>query len=212
MTTFVWMARVSYAFLDALLTPSLKAAQEANGSGEFWATSPRQLTSLTDSETEFIATRDSFYMATITENGWPYVQHRGGPPGFLRVLDGQTLAFADFRGNRQYISIGNLGANNRAALILMDYPRRRRLKLLGHIEVKHLDSEAKLAQRVAVKGYKAKVERIMLIHLKAFDWNCPRHLTPRFTEQELNSVLAPIRARLIALENENNALRARLGL
>ena len=125
------MARVCYAFLDALLTPSLKAAQEANGSGEFWATSPRQLTSLTDSETEFIATRDSFYMATITENGWPYVQHRGGPPGFLRVLDGQTLAFADFRGNRQYISIGNLGANNRAALIIMDHPRRRRLKLLG---------------------------------------------------------------------------------
>ena len=121
---------MSYDFLKALLTPSVKAAQAANGSGDFWTPSPgqRDFTRLGEAETAFIAARDSFYMATIAENGWPYVQHRGGPPGFLRVLGERTLAFADFRGNRQYISVGNLGANDRAALILMDYPRRRRLK------------------------------------------------------------------------------------
>jgi uncharacterized protein len=203
---------MGYAFLETLSTPSIKAAQEVNGSGEFWASfsGHRDFTGLGDAEVEFIATRDSFYMATIAENGWPYVQHRGGPPGFLRVLNERTLAFADFRGNRQYISVGNLGANDRAALILVDYPRRQRLKLLGHVEVKKLEGDAELIRSVAVKGYNANFERVMLVHLKAFDWNCPQHFTPRFTELELSSVLAPIRARLAVLENENKALRALL--
>ena len=203
---------VSYAFLETLSTPSIKAAQEAKGSGEFWAkfAGHRDFAGLTDAEAEFIAMRDSFYMATVAENGWPYVQHRGGPPGFLRVLDSRTLAFADFRGNRQYISVGNLAANDRVALILMDYPGRRRLKLLGHIEVKDLETDVKLAQKIAITGYKARVERAMVIHLIAFDWNCPQHLTQRFTEAELASVLTPIRDRLAALENENNALRTQL--
>jgi predicted pyridoxine 5'-phosphate oxidase superfamily flavin-nucleotide-binding protein len=203
---------MGYAFLETLSTPSVKAAQDANGSEKFWTNfaGHRDFAGLTDAEAEFIALRDSFYMATISENGWPYIQHRGGPPGFLRVLDSRTLAFADFRGNRQYISVGNLGANDQAALILMDYPGRRRLKLLGHMEVKKLEDDIQLAQRIAVTGCKAKVERALVIHLKAFDWNCPQHLTRRFTEAELTSVLTPVRARLAALENENRALRAQL--
>jgi predicted pyridoxine 5'-phosphate oxidase superfamily flavin-nucleotide-binding protein len=127
------------------------------------------------------------------------------------VLDSRTLAFADFRGNRQYISVGNLAANDRAALILMDYPGRRRLKLLGHIEVKDLETDVKLAQKIAITGYKARVERAMVIHLIAFDWNCPQHLTQRFTEAELASVLTPIRGRLADLENENGVAHPACG-
>ncbi len=203
---------MGYDFLDTLSTPGVKAAQAANGSAEFWSRSvDREWNRFTPAETAFIAARDSFYMATVAENGWPYLQHRGGPAGFLRVLDDRTLGFADFRGNRQYISLGNLSGNDRTALFLMDYPNRSRLKILGHAEIKDLAGDAKLAEQLLVPGYKAKPERAMLIHLTAFDWNCPQHITPRFTEAELAPALAPLRQRLAALEQENAALRARLG-
>ena len=159
---------------------------------------------------EFIAERDSFYMATISETGWPYLQHRGGPPGFIRVLNDRTLAFADFRGNRQYISIGNLASNDRAALILVDYPSRRRLKIYAHVEARDLAGDPDLAAELTIPGYRAKVERALVLHLAAFDWNCPQHIPPRFSEAELAPALAPLRARLEALESENEALRARL--
>jgi predicted pyridoxine 5'-phosphate oxidase superfamily flavin-nucleotide-binding protein len=149
-------------------------------------------------------------VATVAENGWPYVQHRGGPPGFLRVLDDRTLGFADFRGNRQYISLGNLNADNRAALFLMDYPNRRRMKMLGHVETRDVKDDSELAQKLTLPGYKAKVERAMLIHLENFDWNCPQHITPRFTQAELEPALAPIRKRLMDLEEENLLLKERL--
>ena len=202
---------MGYDFLDLLSTPSVQAARAANGSAEFWSRDvDREFTQFTESEAEFIAARDSFYMATVAENGWPYMQHRGGPAGFLRVLDDTTLGFADFRGNRQYISLGNLAANNRVALFLMDYPHKARLKILGTVEVKDLTSDPVLAERLALPGYRAKPERAMLIHLSAFDWNCQQHITPRFTEAELAPALAPIRERLAELERENAALRARL--
>jgi len=146
----------------------------------------------------------------VSETGWPYVQHRGGPAGFLRVLDDRTLAFADFRGNRQYISIGNLAADDRTALILMDYPRRRRLKIYAHVEAKDLDNDPVLAGKLALPGYKARPERALLLHLKAFDWNCPQHITRRFSEAELEPALAPVRLRLDRLEAENGALRQKL--
>jgi hypothetical protein len=149
-------------------------------------------------------------MATVSESGWPYVQHRGGPPGFIRILDDRTLAIPDFRGNRQYISTGNLAADDRAALILMDYPRRRRLKMYAHIEAKDLSGNPELAAKLTLPDYKAKVERGLIIHLAAFDWNCPQHIIPRFSEAELAPALAPLRARLEALEVENQALRAEL--
>ncbi len=203
---------MTYGFLDIASTPSVKAAQAANGSAALWENFDRDRTNdrLTEAEIAFIGQRDSFYMATVSETGWPYVQHRGGPPGFLRVLDDRTLAFADFRGNRQYISVGNLAANDRAALILMDYPHRARMKIYAHIEARDLTTDPALAEKLAVPGYKARPERAFLLHLDAFDWNCPQHITPRFTEAELADALAPVRRRIEALEAENETLRQRL--
>jgi predicted pyridoxine 5'-phosphate oxidase superfamily flavin-nucleotide-binding protein len=203
---------VAYGFLDIASTPGVRAAQEANGSGEFWANfeGNRAFDRFTEAEAAFIVERDSLYMATVSENGWPYVQHRGGPPGFIRILDEKTLAIPDFRGNRQYISTGNLSANDRAALFLMDYPHRRRLKIYAHIEAKDLTADPELAAKLALPDYRAKVERSLIIHLAAFDWNCPQHITPRFSEAELAPALTPFRARLEALEAENQALRAEL--
>jgi uncharacterized protein len=201
-----------YGFLDIASTPGVRAAQEANGSGEYWANfrGDRAFDRFTSAETAFIAERDSFYMATVSDSGWPYVQHRGGPPGFIRMLDEKTLAIPDFRGNRQYISTGNLLTNDRAALILMDYPNRRRLKLYAHVEAKDLAADPELAMKLTLPDYRAKVERALVIHLVAFDWNCPQHIVPRFSEAELEPALAPFRARLEALEEENKALRDKL--
>ena len=201
-----------YGFLDIASTPGVRAAQEANGSGEYWANfhGDRAFDRFTSAETAFIAERDSFYMATVSDSGWPYVQHRGGPPGFIRILDEKTLAIPDFRGNRQYISTGNLATNDRAALILMDYPNRRRLKLYAHVEAKDLAADPELGTKLTRPDYRAKVERALIIHLAAFDWNCPQHIVPRFSEAELEPALAPFRARLEALEEENKALRAEL--
>jgi len=203
---------MAYHFLDIAGTPGVKAAQAANGSGEFWTEfkGNRTFDRFTEAEEHFIATRDSFYMATVSETGWPYVQHRGGPPGFLRVLDDKTVAFADFRGNRQYISLGNTAGNDRVALILMDYPNRRRLKVYARIEAKDLGADEALAEKLALPGYKGKVERAFLLHLEAFDWNCPQHITPRFSELELEPALAPVRAKLEQLEAENKSLREKL--
>ena len=203
---------MAYDFLDLATTPAVRAAQEANGAGEYWASfkGDRPSDRFTEAEAAFIAGRDSLYMATVSESGWPYVQHRGGPPGFIRILDDKTLAIPDFRGNRQYISTGNLAANDRAALILMDYPHRRRLKIYAHVEARDLGADPELATKLALPEYRAKVERGLIIHLVAFDWNCPQHIVPRFSEAELAPALAPIRARLEALEEENKALRAKL--
>jgi uncharacterized protein len=167
---------------------------------------------LTAAEAQFIAACDNFYLASVSETGWPYVQHRGGPPGFLRVIDDSTLAFADFRGNRQYISLGNVTANDRVALLLMDYANRRRLKIYARIEAKDLNAEPQLAEVLALPGYRAKPERLFVLHLEAFAWNCPQHITPRFTEQEIAAALAPVRARIAQLEAENKMLRDKLGI
>jgi predicted pyridoxine 5'-phosphate oxidase superfamily flavin-nucleotide-binding protein len=164
-----------------------------------------------EAEAAFIAARDSFYMATVSETGWPYIQHRGGPPGFLKVFDEKTLGFADFRGNRQYISIGNASADDRCALFLMDYPNRQRLKVFARTEIVDLKTNETVAMRLALPGYKAKIERGILFHLEAYDWNCSQHITPRFSESELADALEPIRDRIRDLEAENRQLKARLG-
>ena len=201
-----------YGFLDVLATPSVKAAQAANGSLGIYdsVSADRAFDRFTDSEIAFIAARDSFYMASVSESGWPYVQHRGGPPGFLKVLDDKTLAFADFRGNRQYISLGNVAADDRVALILMDYPHRARLKILAHIEMRGLEEDPELAALLTLPGYKAKPERAFLLHLETFDWNCPQHITPRFTAEEVGQAVQSLHERLQALEAENQALRAQV--
>jgi len=202
---------MSYGFLDIASTPSVKAAQAANGADEVWGRfhGDRSFDRFTEAEEQFIAARDSFYMATVSETGWPYVQHRGGPPGFLHVIDDKTLGFADYRGNRQYVSLGNLNADDRAALILMDYPNRRRMKIYAHVEAKDLASDPALAAKLIDPDYKAKPERAFLLRLTAFDWNCPQHIIPRYTQAELEPVLAPVRLRLEKLQAENADLRAR---
>ncbi len=199
---------MSYGFLDIASTPSVRAAQRANGSGDYWAgfDGDRRFDRFKAAEEGFIALRDSFYMATVSESGWPYVQHRGGPAGFLKVLDDRTLACADFRGNRQYISVGNLSADGRTSLILMDYAGRRRLKVFARTAV---STDPALLERVALPSYKAKVERALVFHLEAFDWNCPQHITPRFTQDEIAPHVAALRERIAELVAENRALKQR---
>jgi uncharacterized protein len=200
-------------FLDIAMTPSVKAAQQANGSGDYWENFKgrrSRFDRFTDAEKLFIAARDSFYMATVSESGWPYVQHRGGPAGFVRVIDDRTLAFPDFRGNRQYITVGNAAANDRGALFLMDYPNRRRLKIYAHIEIRDLGNDPALTAALAMPEYKAKIERAVVLHLEGFNWNCPQHITPRFSEAELREALEPIGLQMARLEAENKELREKL--
>ena len=203
---------MSYGFLDVAITPSVRAAQVAMGSDQLWQDfkGHRAFDRFTADGVAFIAARDSFYIASVSETGWPYVQHRGGPVGFLRVLDERTLGFADYRGNRQYISLGNLSADDRVSLILMDYPGRRRMKIYARTEPSDLDGDPALAARLATPGYKAKPERGYLLHLEHFDWNCPQHITPRFTEAEIAAATQPMLSRLDGLETENATLRVRL--
>ena len=158
---------------------------------------------LTEEERTFIAARDSFYLGTISESGWPYIQHRGGPCGFLRVLDEQTLAFADYGGNRQMLSTGNLATNDRVTLFLMDYPRRERLKILGHARVLDARDQAELARRVHPAGSdQARPERIFVIDVLSYDWNCPKFITPRYTSEEVAAVTEPLRRRIAELEQQ----------
>jgi predicted pyridoxine 5'-phosphate oxidase superfamily flavin-nucleotide-binding protein len=174
--------------------------------------SPDAGDSLGEFEREFIAARDGFYMASTSETGWPYIQYRGGEAGFLRVLDERTLGFADLRGNKQYISVGNLGHDDRVALFLMDYPRQARLKILGHAEVHEGGAEAaRLLEQLRVKGEKTPAERAVVVHVEAFDWNCPQHIVPRYTQAELIELLQPMRERIAALEAENAQLRSIAG-
>jgi len=203
---------VSYGFLDIASTPSVRAVQAAMGSGRLFENfeGDRVFDRFTPIENAFISDRDSFYMATVSKTGWPYVQHRGGRPGFLKVVNEKMLAFADYRGNRQYITVGNVSASDRVALILMDYPRRARLKIYAHVNVVPLDADAALTQLVTDPSYRGRPERILVLHLRAFDYNCQQHITPRFTETEINETFRPLRERIAALEAENVDLRAKL--
>jgi predicted pyridoxine 5'-phosphate oxidase superfamily flavin-nucleotide-binding protein len=150
-------------------------------------------------EAAFIAVRDSFYMATVSETGWPYVQHRGGPVGFVRVLDPKTLGLPDFRGNRQYVSVGNLSRDDRVSLLFMDYPNRARLKIFGRAALVGA-ARRDILERIELPDYRARVERAILIRVEAFDWNCPQHITPRFTLAEVEEATAPLRRRIAELE------------
>ncbi len=195
---------MGHKFAEIAFTPNVKKAQEVNGSRCSYARLEQGEVHhdvLGSNEAGFIAERDSFYMATVSETGWPYIQHRGGPPGFIRVLDKKTIGFADFRGNRQYVSVGNLETDDRISMILMDYPNRTRLKILGRTRLVRLDEHDTL-HRLSLPDYRAVVERGFVITIEAFDWNCPQHITPRFTVAETEKARAPLRRRIDELEQE----------
>ena len=187
-------------YLHTVLTPAALAAQE-HYYGRHANTGPMpERDALTPEEGEFIAARDSFYLATVSETGWPYVQHRGGAPGFLHVVSPTQLAFADYKGNRQLLSTGNLAVNDRVALFLMDYPRRERLKILGHARTVDARAHPVLVAHLAEPAVRGLVERVFLVDVLSFDWNCPKYITPRFTASEVEAAVAPLQQRIAELE------------
>jgi predicted pyridoxine 5'-phosphate oxidase superfamily flavin-nucleotide-binding protein len=202
---------VGNEFGQIVFTPSVKAMQEKLGSRKAYAAleaGAHHNSELGSDESDFIVARDSFYMASVSETSWPYVQHRGGPVGFVKVLDARTLGFTDYRGNRQYVSVGNVLKNDRVSLFFMDYPNRTRLKLLGHTELIGTE-RTEVLESLSVPQYKARVERGILIHVAAYDWNCPQHITPRFTEEEVQTAIQPLRQRIATLEAQLAAATGR---
>jgi len=198
-------------FAELAFTPLVKEEQRQHGSRPMYERVEQSGDAgdrLGADEQEFIRERDGFYMASVSETGWPYVQYRGGERGFLRVLDGQTLGFADLRGNKQYISTGNLKHDDRVTLFLMDYRMQNRLKILGRAKIFEGDAEAReLIEKLRLPREKTPAERAVVVHVEAFDWNCQQHITPRFTEEEMAEMLAPMRRRMEELEAVNKRLR-----
>jgi predicted pyridoxine 5'-phosphate oxidase superfamily flavin-nucleotide-binding protein len=209
-----------HKYLEIASTETVKAARRRYGGPARYETldgtlsrgGPVRNDRLGATEIAFIAERDGFYVASVSETGWPYVQFRGGSPGFLRVLGERLLGFADFRGNQQYLTVGNAVANDRVSLFLMDYANRRRLKVFGRLRVVDAADDPELSESLTVAGYQARVERSMQVEVEAFDWNCPQHITPRFTQAELNDALAPIVGELRTLRSENERLREGSGI
>lgn len=191
-------------FLELAFTDSVRKAQEHYFGNSQRITNAPERDALTDDETQFIQSHDSFYMATVTETGWPYVQHRGGAPGFLRVISSMQLAFADYQGNRQMLSTGNLAVNARVCLFLMDYPRRERLKILGHARVEDARRHPELVAQFSDPDVHRIVERVFFIEVVSFDWNCPKYITPRYTAAEVEAAVGPLRQRITELEAQLN--------
>ena len=204
---------MAYTFGSFVFTPVIKALQERYGSRKQFArreTSGYAQDGLGPLETEFLAECDSFYMASTGQTGWPYVQHRGGPKGFLKAIDAHTVGFADFRGNGQYISTGNVMTDARVALILVDYPRQARLKIIGHVKILEGAAATEWIGKLKDPDYEAVVDRVFIVHVDAFDWNCQQHITPRFTEEQIRGALRPLDERMQALERENAELHAEI--
>ncbi len=202
---------MSRRYKQITYTDSVKAAQSGGQSGGRAGTRDiAQRMLLADSgedrlsarEIDFIAQRDGFYLGTVSEDGWPYVQYRGGPTGFLKVIDDATLAYADFRGNMQLLSAGNIGHDDRVSLFFMDYAHRRRLKILARAEIIDGRDAPALLNRLSDPNYAAHPERVFVLHVEAFDWNCPQHITPRFTEAEISSRDRHLRDRIVELETQ----------
>ncbi|MBK8859900.1 MAG: pyridoxamine 5'-phosphate oxidase family protein [Sphingomonadales bacterium] len=199
-------------YVHTLFTDTARAMQEADGSRKSYARmeagASGEPDQLTDREGEFIAARDSVYLASVTSEGWPYVQHRGGPAGFLKLLPGNRLAFADYRGNRQHVSTANLTTEPRVSLFLMDYPNRRRLKILGRARIVQADEDPTLLASLMPDNYQATPERAYVIDVVGYDWNCPQHITPRFTEVEISQAIRPLTTEITQLRAEIERLRA----
>jgi uncharacterized protein len=194
-------------YLHVTMTESVRRAQKRFYGHAATIMGGPERDPLGDTEIRFITARDSFYLGSAGENGWPYLQHRGGPVGFLNVLDPATLAFADYRGNRQLISTGNLLANDRVALFLMDYKNRERLKILGHARVEDVRDNPALAVRLAQGDGPTKPERIVIIEVVSYDWNCPKYITPRYSIQEVEELVGGLKKRIAHLEAQLRSLQ-----
>ncbi|SEW00603.1 hypothetical protein SAMN05428988_1188 [Chitinophaga sp. YR573] len=199
-------------FASLAFTAAVKEMQEKLGSRKSYARLEKEtyVDGLTQHEIDFIADRDSFYMATIGENGYPYIQHRGGPKGFVKVLDTKKIGFIDFRGNMQYISVGNIQTNNNVSLIMVDYPSRARLKILGKVTIVELKDDPALYQLLDLPDYAFKPERMITLDIEAYDWNCPQHITPRYTIEEIEDAFATQVNQITEMENEIEKLKATL--
>jgi uncharacterized protein len=197
---------------DIAFTPSVKSVQERRGSRKDYANMEANggwATTVSLDLAAFIADVRSFYFATASKGGQPYIQHRGGPKGFLRVLDERTLAFADFSGNRQYITVGNLAENPRAFIFLMDYANRRRIKLWGSARI--IEGDPELMQRLTIEGYRGRPEQVVVFTLEAWDVNCPQHIPQMFFAEDIVEAVDELKGRIARLEHENAELRAAKG-
>jgi hypothetical protein len=193
--------KMAAKYLQVMLTPAVQAAQERYFGKRLSIPNAPAPDAFTEDEAAFIAARDSFYVATINSDGWPYIQHRGGPLGFLKVLGPNLLGFADFKGNRQLVSTGNIDGNDRMTLFLMDYPQKERLKILGHGRVLDAREHPELADQLCPESeFRSRVERLFLIDTVSFDWNCPQFITPRYTAAEIETMVGPMKARIAELE------------
>ncbi len=195
-------------YLDLTFTESVRRAQTQyyGRTGEIAGAPERD--SLGQAEAEFIADRDSFYLGSISESGWPYVQHRGGPHGFLRVINETTLAFADYKGNRHLLTTGNVSVNDRVALFLMDYKNRERLKILGHARVEDARAYPELVAQLADPKMQSSVERLVFIDVVSSDWNCPKYITPRYSVEEVDELVSPLKRRIAELEAQLYAVKS----
>lgn len=195
------------AFSDAV-----KELQEKHGSRKGYERMEKFnfIDGLSENEKGFIEDRDSFYLASIGVKNFPYIQHRGGPKGFVKVIDKDTLGFIDFSGNKQYISVGNFATNNNVALIMMDYPARARLKIFAKAEIIELKDNPELLSKLDLGDYQYRPERMMLFHIEAYDWNCPQHIIPRFTVDEIEKALKPQLNKMQQLEKENLLLKQKI--
>jgi predicted pyridoxine 5'-phosphate oxidase superfamily flavin-nucleotide-binding protein len=198
-------------YLETMMTESVRHVQKHYYGHAANITYAPDRDPLGEAEAEFITARDSFYLGTVGETGWPYIQHRGGSKGFLHVLNPSTLMFADYQGNRQLLSTGNLSVDDRVSLFLMDYPNRTRLKILGHARVEDARSHPDLAAQLTKPGMRARVERIVFIDVVSFDWNCPKYITPRYSLEEVEELTEPLKARIAILEAQLKTANAASG-
>jgi predicted pyridoxine 5'-phosphate oxidase superfamily flavin-nucleotide-binding protein len=203
---------MSKNFASIAFTDAVKSLQEKNGSRSSYTRMEKQrhVDGLTENEIDFISQRDSFYIASIGENGFPYIQHRGGPKGFVKVLDLKRIGLIDFRGNMQYISVGNIETNKNVSLIMVDYPARARLKIYARAEIVELEDDPKLFDLLDLDDYKFKPERMMVLHIEAYDWNCPQHITPRYTVEEIEEAFTGQRELIAKLQIEIKELKQKL--
>ncbi|MDR4474970.1 MAG: pyridoxamine 5'-phosphate oxidase family protein [Nitrospira sp.] len=195
-------------YLQITMTESVRRAQQQYYGRAWPIRDVPDRDPLGEAEVRFITARDSFYLGSVGESGWPYIQHRGGPVGFLNVLDPATLAFVDYRGNHQLLSTGNFQANDRVALFLMDYKNRERLKILGHARVGDIRESSTLAEQLTLRDSSAKAERIVIIDVVSYDWNCPKYITPRYSMEEVEALVGGLKQRIAHLESQLRSLHA----